>query len=152
MLFKGILKISWQPYHALLVSSLPHSPKIRVAFHFLEILFKPWISSSVLPSLSTENTLYFKETIKIKKDLPRLSPTVHPFFTSIPPFWGWSLTACALWTTNLSCLLRNLALLFIHVLSQYKERFTHCKLNDYQTQIHISLNSTSLLLGIYTKD
>lgn len=113
MFFKGILKIAQQPYHPLLVSSLSQSPKIRIAFHLLEILLKTWISSSPPPSLSTENTLYFKEAIKIKKDLPQLSPkTVHPFFHQHSS-WGWSLTTCALWTTNLSCLLRNLALLSI---------------------------------------
>lgn len=157
MFFKGILKIAWQPYRPLLVSSLPHSPKIRTAFHLLEILLKPWISSSPPHlTLNRKHSVLHQGDHQNKKRPPstfttNCSSLLPPAFLSeddpLPPALSGPQTSLAFSGT-----LYYYPYSLIHVPSQHKERFTHCKVNEYQKQMSIFLNTTSLLLGIYIKD
>lgn len=123
--FKGILKVAWQPYHPLLISSLPHPLKLRTASHLLEILLKPWIPSWPFPSLPTENIPHFKIIIKIKTDLPQLwPPTVHhfsphPSFLRMIPYCLCSLDHTVILPSQEPCVIIHHSL--IHALSQYKD-------------------------------
>lgn len=128
---------------SLLVSSFSHSPKIRIAFHLLEIPLKTWMSSWPPPQCQQKTfTLYLKELAEIIKDLPQLpSPVVYPLFhqhSSLPPpsFWGGLLPVLSglqtyfAFSGNLHYYL-SISHSLIHFLSRYKDSLNVCKMNNY---------------------